>query len=151
MGSDLRFNYSVLGDSVNLASRLEGQSKTYGVPVILGARTAKAAHDKFAMLELDMITVKGKTQPETIYTVLGRAELIDDENFRKARRVFEDMIARSRARDFDGASKALGTCRQLGESFGLLGLCELYASRCSKFLQTPPPADWNGVFAFETK
>ncbi len=151
MGSDLRFNYSVLGDSVNLASRLEGQSKTYGVPIILGSRTAQAAHDKFAMLELDMITVKGKTQPETIYTVLGRAELADGDGFRKAQRAFEEMIARYRARDFAGANKALDLCRQVGESFGLQALCDLYAARCSTFLETPPPPDWDGVFAFETK
>src|SRR5882672_5717079 len=60
MGSDLRFDYSVLGDSVNLASRLEGQSKEYGFPIIVGSRTALAAREKFAILELDFIMVKGK-------------------------------------------------------------------------------------------
>ena len=63
MGSDLRFNYSVLGDPVNLASRLEGQSKNYGVPIIIGSKTASGLRDKFAVLELDCITVKGKTEP----------------------------------------------------------------------------------------
>jgi adenylate cyclase len=151
MGSDLRFNYSVLGDSVNLASRLEGQSKTYGVPVILGSRTAQAAHDKFAVLELDMITVKGKTQPETIYTMFGRADLAASDRFRKVQRAFDEMLARYRARDFAGAQKALELCRQVGESFGLQGLCDLYAARCATFVQDPPPTDWDGVFAFETK
>jgi adenylate cyclase len=60
MGSDLRFDYSVLGDSVNLASRLEGQSKEYGFPIIVGSKTALAVKDKFAILELDFIMVKGK-------------------------------------------------------------------------------------------
>jgi class 3 adenylate cyclase len=64
MGSDLRFDYLVLGDSVNLASRLEGQTKNYRVPIIIGARTAQAVKDKFALLEVDFITVKGKTEPE---------------------------------------------------------------------------------------
>src|ERR1700682_2855326 len=64
MGSDLRFDYSVLGDSVNLASRLEGQSKEYGFPIIVGSKTALAGKDKFAILELDFIMVKGEKEPE---------------------------------------------------------------------------------------
>jgi adenylate cyclase len=73
MGSDLRFDYSVFGDSVNLASRLEGQSKEYGFPIIAGSATALAAKDRFAILELDFIMVKGKTEPEVIYAIAGRA------------------------------------------------------------------------------
>src|SRR5437763_9311893 len=72
LGSDLRFNYSVLGDPVNVASRLEGQTKLYGVPILIGSKTGEKAKDKFAMLELDLVTVKGKTESETIYTLLGR-------------------------------------------------------------------------------
>ena len=63
MGSNLRFDYSVLGDTVNLASRLEGQSKSYGVKVVLGSGTAAAAADDFAVIEIDLIRVKGKTEP----------------------------------------------------------------------------------------
>jgi len=151
MGSDLRFNYSVLGDPVNLASRLEGQSKTYGVPVILGARTAQAARDQFAVLELDMITVKGKTQPETIYTVFGRADLASSDRFGQLQHAFTEMLGRYRGRDFIGAKAALVRCREIGDGFGLHGLCDLYAARCAAFRDNPPPADWDGVFAFETK
>src|SRR6478672_6385543 len=66
MGSDMRFQYTVLGDSVNLASRIEGQTKSYGVPILIGARTAQAIKDKFAIVEIDFITVKGKTEPEVV-------------------------------------------------------------------------------------
>jgi len=151
MGSDLRFNYSVLGDTVNLASRLEGQSKTYGVPIIIGAKTAQAARDKFAVLELDCITVKGKREPETVYTVLGRADLARSERFDRLRHAVEDMLARYRGRDFAGAAEAIARCRETDVGFGLKHLFDLYAGRIAAFQKEPPPEDWNGVFAFETK
>jgi adenylate cyclase len=151
MGSDLRFNYSVLGDTVNLASRLEGQSKTYGVPIIIGAKTAQAARDKFAVLELDCITVKGKTEPETIFTVLGRADVARSERFDRLRQAIEEMLARYRGRDFAGAAEAIHQCRAADDGFDLEGLFDLYAERIDDFRREPPPEDWNGVFAFETK
>lgn len=70
MGSAQRFDYSVLGDSVNLASRLEGASKNYGTPLLIGERTAKAVADRFAVVELDRIQVKGRTEFSPVYTVV---------------------------------------------------------------------------------
>jgi adenylate cyclase len=73
MGSDLRFQYTVMGDSVNLASRLEGQTKAYGLPILIGSRTAAAVAEQFALLEIDSIRVKGKTEAEVIYMRLSAA------------------------------------------------------------------------------
>jgi len=151
MGSDLRFNYSVLGDSVNLASRLEGQSKNYGLPIIVGSRTASAVGHKFAVLELDCITVKGKTEPESVYTVLGRSDVADSDRFGQLRESVNDMLARFRRQDFSGATQAIERCRKFGDGFGLSDLFDIYSERIRVFEENPPPADWNGVFVLETK
>ena len=151
MGSDLRFNYSVLGDPVNLASRLEGQSKNYGLPIILGSRTATAIGEKFAVLELDCITVKGKTEPESVYTVLGRSDVAGSDRFGQLRQNVNDMLARFRQQDFSGAMQAIERCRKFGDGFGLSYLFDIYSERIRVFEENPPPADWNGVFVLETK
>jgi len=151
MGSDLRFNYSVLGDPVNLASRLEGQSKTYGVPIIIGSRTAAVLRETFAVLELDCITVKGKTEPESVFTVLGRSDVAGSERFEKLRHTVGEMLLRFRKRDFAGAADAILRCRKLDDDFGLDSLFDLYAARISVFEENPPPPDWNGVAVLESK
>lgn len=151
LGSDLRFNYSVLGDAVNVASRLEGQTKYYGVPVIIGSRTAEKAKEKFAILEVDLITVKGKTEPEAIYTVLGREEVAGDIRVQELRKVHSAMLYSYRSQDWEGALEALQVCRSFDQDFGLEVLFELYRARIQAFSEVAPPADWNGVFVAETK
>jgi adenylate cyclase len=151
MGSDLRFNYSVLGDPVNLASRLEGQSKNYGVPIIIGSKTASGLREKFAVLELDCITVKGKTEPESVFTVLGRADVAGSDRFGSLQASVKDMLDRFRQQDFTGASKSIVRCREFEDGFGLEHLFDLYAARIRTFEQNPPPSDWNGVFVLESK
>ncbi|MFZ0095990.1 MAG: adenylate/guanylate cyclase domain-containing protein [Pseudolabrys sp.] len=151
MGSDLRFNYSVLGDPVNLASRLEGQSKNYGVPIILGSKTASSLRDTFAVLELDCITVKGKTEPESVFTVLGRADVAGSDRFSRLHRSVGEMLACFRQRDFAGATNSIVRCREVDDGFGLGHLFDLYAERIRAFEQNPPPPDWNGVFVLESK
>ena len=151
MGSDLRFNYSVLGDAVNLASRLEGQSKTYGVPIIIGSKTATGIRDKFAVLELDCITVKGKTEPESVYTVLGGVDVVGSDRFGQLNNDIADMLARYRQRDFSGAAKSIVRCRKIDGGFGLETLFDLYEERIQAFELNPPPPDWNGVAILETK
>lgn len=151
MGSDLRFNYSVLGDTVNLASRLEGQSKSYGVPIIVGSKTAMTVKDKYAIFELDFITVKGKTEPEVVYTILGHEDVALNERFQKFRDLTINMLASYRSRDFKEALEIVEMCRGMDDGFGLRFFFDLYRERIHAFLENPPPPEWNGVFALHSK
>jgi adenylate cyclase len=151
MGSDLRFDYSVLGDSVNLASRLEGQSKEYGFPIIVGSRTALAAREKFAILELDFIMVKGKKEPEVIYAIAGRANTAHSARFQRLRNLTIEMLACYRNRDWEGALAAIERGRRTDEVRSLELLYNLYEARIRGYQAKPPPEDWNGAFALLTK
>jgi adenylate cyclase len=151
MGSDLRFDYSVLGDSVNLASRLEGQTKEYGFPIIVGSRTALAVKDEFAILELDFIMVKGKKEPEVIYAIAGREDTAQSERFQRLRNLTIEMLACYRGRDWDGALAAIERGRRTDEARALESLYNLYEARIRDYQQQPPPPDWSGAFALLTK
>ena len=151
MGSDQRFDYSVFGDSVNLASRLEGQSKEYGFPIIVGSRTALAVKDRFAILELDFIMVKGKKEPEVIYAIAGREDTAQSGRFQRLRNLTIEMLACYRNRDWHGALAAIERGRKTDEANSLELLYNLYEARIRGFLENPPPEDWNGAFALLTK
>jgi adenylate cyclase len=151
MGSDLKFNYSVLGDSVNLASRLEGQSKEYGFPIIVGSKTALAVKEKFAILELDFIMVKGKKEPEVIYAIAGREDVAQSGRFQRLRNLTIEMLACYRSRDWDGALAAIERGRRSDDAHALELLYDLYEARIRGYQENPPPEDWNGAFALLTK
>jgi adenylate cyclase len=151
MGSDFRFNYSVLGDTVNVASRLEARTKDYRIPIVIGAQTEQQAQEKFATIEIDRIQVKGKSEPETVFTVLGHAELRQDPNFQDLRELTAGMLRSYREQDWTRALEAIERCRKAGERFGIAALYDMYAERIEAFRRTPPPPDWNGVYEAESK
>jgi adenylate cyclase len=151
MGSDMRFDYSVFGDSVNLASRLEGQSKEYGFPIIVGSKTALAVKDKFAILELDFIMVKGKKEPEVIYAIAGREDTAHSGRFQRLRNLVIEMLGCYRSRDWEGALEAIERGRRTDDANALKLLYNLYEARIRGYQQNPPPEDWNGAFALLTK
>ena len=146
MGSDLRFDYSVLGDTVNLASRLEGQTKEYGFSIIVGSRTAMAIKEKFAILELDFIMVKGKKEPEGIYAVAGREDTALSERFQRLRNLTIEMLACYRDRDWEGALAAIERGRKTDLADSLAQLYDMYEERLHAYQESPPSPDWNGAF-----
>ena len=150
MGSDLRFQYTVMGDTVNLASRLEGQTKSYGLSIIIGSRTAAAVAENFALLQIDSIRVKGKTEPEVIFTVVGRADARTDE-FHALCHQWSQVLDCYRKQDWTGALSLIEVCRPRCDAFGLAGMLDAYIERIHDLQQNPPAADWDGVFTMETK
>jgi adenylate cyclase len=151
MGSDFRFNYSVLGDTVNLASRLESRTKDYRLSLVIGSRTAERAKEKFATMEIDLIQVKGKKQPELVFTVLGRAEVSEDPRCNELRDLNTQMLAAYRKQQWDEAERLIERCRKLAGGFGADGLFEMYKERIAVYRAEPPPADWTGVYEAESK
>lgn len=153
MGSDQRFDYSVLGDDVNLASRLEGQSKYYGVDIVIGENTQRQVAD-MATLELDMIKVKGKNKPVRIFTLLGEENLATEAGFISLKESFSSMMEAYRSGQWNEATKALVQCKELHGTMATLplaGLIELYEERIASFIANPPSNDWDGVFVATSK
>jgi adenylate cyclase len=136
-GSDLHFNYSALGDTVNLASRLEGLTKQYGVPIIIGDKTAQAVRSRFAVLEIDHLQVRGKRDPERIFAVLGRADVGASPDFAELNERNSAMLAAYRCRECSRALEIILPCRELGKKFGLDDYFELYIQRIRHLNDTP--------------
>jgi adenylate cyclase len=139
----------VLGDTVNIAARLESLSPAYGVDLVIGEETASGAAE-FALLELDRVRVKGKILPIRIYTGLGDRTVAETPEFQRLRDAQDRLLAHYRAKEWDQAEAALGECRSLAPAH-LRGLYELYAARIAAYRIDPPPPDWDGVYEARTK
>lgn len=150
MGSRQRFAYSALGDTVNLASRLEGQTKAYGITIMGGEETVNKV-PSYGWMELDLIRVKGKIQPVRIFALIGNDVLAGTDEFAAWKGLHDRMLAAYRAQDFNGAKALIDQCRAADKGGVLGGFYDLYAGRIDDFLAHPPQKDWDGVYVATSK
>ncbi len=152
IGSSERMNYTIIGDSVNLAARLEGANKAYGTNIMLSEATVHHLHDHAVVRPLDIVAVKGKNEGVIVYELVALKNsnpLVlpsDDQlkfcnEFTKAFRFYLEQRW----------DEALTIFHDLQKIFGQDDPCELYISRCEAFKITPPPADWDGVYHMKSK
>jgi adenylate cyclase len=153
MGSALRYGYTALGDAVNLSSRLEGLNKDYGTHIIVNETTYQGAKgDGFVFRELDLMRVKGKLQPVTIYQLMGRKEDFDADGSTETVRLQVEMFTRARelyrGRQWKAAQ---GAFQEFLDKWPKDGPSRVYVERCQEYIAAEPPANWDGVFVMTHK
>ena len=146
MGCSQKFNYSVLGDPVNLASRLEGQNKAYNTSILISQSTAAVVGKHFRLRKIDCIRVKGKLQPISVYELMS--DDLNDANLAELAAEYEAALASYQKQKWDESEmRIVGILKKFPED----GPCKTLIKRIAAYRHDPPPPDWDGVFTAKEK
>ena len=149
-GSAQRLTYSCLGNDVNLASRLEGQCKTYRVGIVIGDKTRQQA-EGYATLELDLVMLKGKTEPEHAHALLGGVAMAKTPAYQELVRRQTEFLAQYRTAAFAEALELIPGCQEAADALGWnQGYYEIMRARVDGLIDDSPP-DWTGVYVAKEK
>jgi adenylate cyclase len=147
LGTQERGNYTMMGDNVNLAARLEGTCKLYDISLCVGESTWEKVQDQVEGREIDLVKVMGKTVPTRIYEVVGKVGSLDGKR-REFLGAYTHALEAYKNRDFEEARKRFQAALEL-ESWDWVS--QIYVDRCTSYIEEPPPEDWDGVTEMKSK